>query len=92
MEEAQNKLKELMKKAQKQNVNLREIQAIKKRGSLFRIRRKFMAYAVLLACFILHGYFGDLINSEKVSLSFRWLKLVCFRAFVGSQARELLKV
>lgn len=67
MEEAQTKLKELMKKAQTQNVNLSGIQAIKKRGSLFRNNRKFMVYAMLFACFILHGYFGDLINSEKVS-------------------------
>lgn len=67
MEEAQTKLKVLIEKAEKQKIDLRKLNAIRKRGSLLMnvgVRFKFgLCFVVAL---MIYGQFGNLLDSEKV--------------------------
>lgn len=67
MEEAQTKLKVLIEKAEKQKIDLRKLNAIRKRGSLLMnvgVRFKFVLCFVV--ALMIYGQFGNLLDSEKV--------------------------
>lgn len=69
MEEAQEKLKLLIKKAKKEKLDLWKIPAVKKRENIFEVQRKFKLFVVFVAFLFAYGKFADLFTSEKVNLS-----------------------
>lgn len=66
MEKAQEKLKVLLLRAEKEKLDLWKIPAIKNRGKLFEVDRKFKVFVAFTAFLFAYGKFGDLYNSEKV--------------------------
>lgn len=70
MDEAQEKLKLLIEKAQKQKIDLRKIPAIQNNKKLFEVERKFKLFAGCLVILLTYGYFNDHFNSDKVKISF----------------------
>lgn len=67
MEEAQAKLKLLIEKAQKQNIDLMKVPAIEQK-ELLKVSRNFKLFVAVLALLTIYGMFNDLFNSDKVKI------------------------
>lgn len=69
MEEAQTKLKLLIEKAQKQNIDLMKVPAIEQK-KLLKVSRNFKLFVAVLVLLTIYGMFNDLFNSDKVKINF----------------------
>ena len=70
VQEAQEKLKLLIEKAQKQKIDLWEISTIKQQKKFFGISKKIKIFAAFLVLLIFYGNFNNLFTSDKVNLIF----------------------
>lgn len=68
IQEAQNKLKLLIEKAQKQKIDLWEISAIRQQKKFFEVKKKIKIFTVFLVLLVFYGKFNNLLTSDKVDL------------------------
>jgi hypothetical protein len=70
MEEAQEKLANLMKNVQDKKVNLKQIKSFKKFEKHFKLNFKWKALILTAILAMIYSKFGHLLNSKNVSKYF----------------------
>ena len=66
MEQAEEKLKCLLEKAKRSNMNLSELNVIKKHGHYFQLNIKYKIVVICVAFCYIFGKYGYLFESSKV--------------------------
>lgn len=72
MEEAQEKLANLMKNVQDKKINLKKIKSFKKYEKHFELNFKWKVLMVTAVLSMIYSKFGHLLNSKNVSKKFRF--------------------
>lgn len=66
MKQVEEKLKSLLEKAKRSNINLSESKVIKKHGHFFQINIKYKIVVICVAFCYIFGKYGYLFDSPKV--------------------------
>lgn len=66
MEQAEEELKSLLEKAKVSNINLKQLNVIKKHGDFFQLSIKYKIVVICVTFCYIFGKYGYLIDSSKV--------------------------